>query len=763
MTKERRRLKLAIQGAVQGVGFRPFVFRLATELELSGWINNTGAGVTIEVEGQAERLREFRRRLETEKPVHSALYSMEVSELDPAGYASFEIRESEGGAKRAVILPDLATCEPCRAELFDPADRRHRYPFINCTNCGPRFSIIEALPYDRPNTTMKRFEMCPACQAEYEDPADRRFHAQPNACPVCGPHVALWDNQGSVVAAREEAIRQACDRVRNGEIVAAKGIGGFLLLVDARNDGAVKRLRRLKDREEKPFALMFPTLAQLEEQCQVPEAEKRLLLSAASPIVLLPRLSTAPSVIARAVAPGNPYLGVMLPYAPLLLLIMSELGFPVVATSGNLKDEPICVDEREALGRLGAMVDCFLVHNRPIVRPIDDSIVRLLAGREAIMRRARGYAPLPLTLSDTGATVLAVGAHLKNTVALAAGPQIVLSQHLGDLETPEALDGFEKAVSALEDMYQASPEMVACDLHPGYESTRYARRLDAPVIAVQHHYAHVLACMAENEVEGPALGVSWDGTGYGLDGTIWGGEFLDVDEASFSRAAHLRTFPLPGGEQAVREPRRSAMGVLFELFGAGAFGMRDLAPVQAFSEADLRLLEGALSRGINSPRTSSAGRLFDAASSLLALRQRNSFEGQAAMELEFACAEVLADDGYSFELCRREAPDKSILIDWGPAINDLIEDIRAGTDPGLMAARFHNGLTEAVVAVAKEIGREKVVLSGGCFQNRYLAERTISRLTQEGFRPYWHQRFPPNDGGISLGQAVAAIRAKGGK
>ncbi len=806
------RVKIVIHGAVQGVGFRPFVYRLATELNAKGWVLNSAQGVFIEVEGAKEQLEEFLRRLQRDKPPRAFIQSLESVWLDPVGYTAFEIRHSdESGQKTALILPDIATCPDCLREIFNPNDRRYRYPFTNCTNCGPRFSIIEALPYDRPNTTMRNFAMCPDCQAEYEDPTDRRFHAQPNACPVCGPHLELWDHQGTVLAQHDDALLHAAHAIRTGQIVAVKGLGGFHLICDARNDDAVQELRRRKHREEKPFALMYPTLNAVKEHCEVSELEERVLVSPESPIVLLRRrphpqpLSDAergvppfPSgkglgdrscPIAHSVAPRNPYLGIMLPYTPLHHLLMAELGFPVVATSGNLSDEPICTDEHEALEKLKTIADLFLVHNRPIARHADDSIVRIVAGRELVLRRARGFAPLPVrlrTVNSDPRTLLAVGAHLKNTIALSVGSNVFISQHIGDLETAEAFGAFQRVISDFERLYEARPSVIAHDLHPDYLSTKYAQQRALSRVGVQHHYAHVLACIAENELDGPVLGVSWDGTGYGLDGTIWGGEFLLATPESFTRVAHLRTFRLPGGEHAIKEPRRAALGALYELFGDALFpphpqplspprerarrfgatalsrrcctktsrgargeGAEKLAPLQSFSEHELKLLHTMLQRSLNSPLTSSAGRLFDAVASIVGLRQISRFEGQAAMELEFALHGIETQESYEFALSKE-------TLDWGPMLLSIVSDVRAGISVGKIAAKFHNTLVEMIVAVARRVGEERVVLTGGCFQNKYLMERAIARLGEEGFRVYWHQRIPPNDGGIALGQIVAA-------
>jgi hydrogenase maturation protein HypF len=841
MAPDSMRLKACVRGAVQGVGFRPFVFRLASELALAGWVNNSAQGVFLEAEGPRSELEEFLLRLEAEKPPRSFIQSLEATWLDPVGYDGFEIRESEaGGGKTALVLPDIATCPDCLAEILDPKNRRYRYPFTNCTNCGPRFSIIESLPYDRANTSMKQFRMCARCQAEYDDPRDRRFHAQPNACPDCGPQLELWP--GSRVRENAENPRfdqrgcevllAAAEALRAGRIVAVKGLGGFHLMVDARSEGAVQRLRERKHREEKPFALMFPSLAAVKAVCEVSPLEERLLRSPETPIVLLRRLpasriphpaSSIPhpvssishpaSAIADAVAPCNPNLGILLPYTPLHHLLMAELGFPVVATSGNLSDEPICIDEREAVERLGGIADLFLVHNRPIVRQVDDSIVRVMLDRELVLRRARGYAPLPITLdprlpaaakpSEDGSTfdprpVLAVGAHLKNTIALAVGPQVFLSQHIGDLETDQAFEAFRRVIADFQQLYEVQPTVVAADLHPDYLSTKYAEELTGRAgsprpaadgaqrsalptkFSVQHHIAHVLSCMAENGLEPPALGVSWDGTGYGLDGTVWGGEFFLVTKTACDRVAHLRPFRLPGGDKAVKEPRRSALGVLYELFGAGAFDRRDLAPLDGIAAHDLATIKSMLERRLNSPLTSSAGRLFDAVAALIGLRQQTRFEGQAAMELEFSLEGVATEDAYPFLIsdCRlpiemtADGPVRSssikhqassikhpasLILDWSPMIEAILADLSNSVPVGEMSAKFHHALEESIVTVAQRVGEERVALTGGCFQNRYLTERTVRRLRAEGFRPYWHQRVPPNDGGIALGQIIAAL------
>jgi len=585
------------------------------------------------------------------------------------------------------------------------------------------------------------------------------------------------------------------EAIREGKILAVKGLGGFHLMVAADNDQAVQRLRTLKHREEKPLALMFPSLESVKSACEVSPLEERLLRSPEAPIVLLarlhaPRTTHHASRLSPALAPGNPNLGVMLPYTPLHHLFLSLLGAPVVATSGNLSDEPICTDEHDALERLAGIADLFLVHNRPIVRHVDDSIVRVMMGRELVLRRARGYAPLPIQLrfaadcrqSAIGSSVLAVGAHLKNTIALSVGPQVFISQHIGDLETDLAYEAFRRVTADFERLYEATPTLIAADAHPDYLSTRFARALASGssrrkeaqtppprpspptprLITVQHHVAHVLSCMAENELEPPLLGVSWDGTGYGLDHTVWGGEFFLVTDAGCERVAHLRQFRLPGGDQAVKEPRRTALGLLHEMLGDAAFDMTAVAPLRAFSPAELKPLKTMLARQLNSPLTSSAGRLFDAVAALLNLRQQVRFEGQAAMELEFALEGVRTTDAYEFPIRSVHAPrtphPAPRILAWSPMIKAILTDLERAVPVGPISAKFHNALAEAIVAVARESGPERVVLSGGCFQNRYLTERAVRRLREAGFLPYWHQRVPPNDGGICLGQIVAALR-----
>ena len=759
-----QRLRITLRGAVQGVGFRPFVYRLATEMSLTGWVLNSSSGLVVEVEGPEDALRRFEERIERERPAVSVVTTRESAWIPAEGSTRFEIHASDGDAGKSVnVLPDLATCADCRNELLDPINRRFQYPFTNCTNCGPRYTIVVDIPYDRPNTTMRDFVLCPACREEYEKPANRRFHAQPNACPVCGPKL-------------DGTIADVAAALRKGAIVALKGIGGFQLLVDARQPAAVARLRQRKHREEKPFALMMPSLAMVQEYCEVAVAEVELLESPAAPIVLLrPRPGTD---IAWNVAHCSPYLGVMLPYSPLHHLLMRECPFPLIATSGNRSDEPIAIANDEASVRLKNIADHFLMHNRPIVRACDDSVVRLTRGKAGILRRARGYAPLGIRVAHAVPPVLAVGGHLKNTVAIGVGQDVFLSQHIGDLETLEARQAFERAIEDLCRLYSFKPEAVVCDLHPDYASTHWAEQSGLPVIRVQHHQAHVAACAAENSVDKAFLGVSWDGTGYGFDGAIWGGEFFRVEGTRFERVAHLRPFGLPGGDAAVREGWRSAASLLFELEKAGFPGLAtaarpgasqisltspnnlkngaphvsptlpDVGPTGADAgkpRLDAQRVRTMLERGINVVPTTSVGRLFDAVACISGIARENRFEGQAAMLFENEIGALRSEEAYPLR-----------GGDWGPLIAAVVADQHAGIPVSMIAARFHNALSSWIVEVAEQSGLKQIVFSGGVFQNRYLTERAAAALESRGFTVHTHRRVPPNDGGIALGQVVMA-------
>ena len=755
-------MRLEVHGAVQGVGFRPFVWRLAHALSLAGWVRNDIAGVFIEMEGEEEALAAFRHELDSAPPPLARIREIAESSAGVTGESGFRILPSEGaGARTTLVLPDVATCPACLAEVLDTKDRRHLYPFANCTDCGPRFSIVTDLPYDRPTTTMAAFALCGECRAEYEDPRDRRFHAQPIACPACGPTLEAWSPSGEVLARRHEALVAAAEALRRGEVVAVKGLGGFHLMCDARSPEAVATLRRRKMREEKPLALMVRDVAMARALADVSAEAEALLTGPEAPIVLLPRRADA--AVAPGVAPGRPELGLMLPATPLHHLLLREAAFPVVATSGNRSEEPICTDEREALSRLAGMADLFLVHDRPIARHVDDSVARLVAGAPRLLRRARGWAPLPVPVRADLPVILGVGAHMKTAVALSVGNQIFVSQHIGDLETPEALEAFTRVIADFERLYGAVPVAVAHDLHPGYASTAFATKLAAergiPAIAVQHHHAHLAACLAENEIDGPALGVCWDGTGLGTDGTIWGGEFLLGGAGGCERVAHLRPFRLPGGDAAVREPRRSALAILLEVFGENALEREDLECVRSFSEGERAVVAQMVAKGVNAPVTTSAGRLFDAVASLLGIAQKTSFEGQSAMALEAAAFEARgeAESGRppcSFPLV--VAAEGPAVLDWEPLVSYLLRNLSSGSSPSLLAAQFHAALADGILAAARHAGERRVALTGGCFQNKLLTELAVARLEAGGFEVLLHGSVPPNDGGIGVGQVLVA-------
>ena len=756
---------IKITGVVQGVGFRPFVYRLARQHGLVGWVRNGSAGVEIEVDGSQDQLAAFVEALTAVPPPLAQIDAVQIQNRPTNGFTKFQIIPSQAISDDVpLISPDIATCPDCLRELFDPSDHRYRYPFINCTNCGPRFTIIEAMPYDRPHTSMKSFPLCADCQHEYSDPANRRFHAQPNACPVCGPQLELWAADGAILAERDDALRQTAAALQNGLIVAVKGIGGFHLITLAHDETAVATLRQRKQRPTKPFALLYPNLATVQAHCHVSDLEARLLTSPEAPIVILARrtqIDGAAAVLSPAnnIAPRNPTLGVMLPSNPLHHLLLADLGIPLVATSGNLSDEPICIDEQEALERLHGIADLFLVHNRPIVRHVDDSIVRQMAGREMILRRARGYAPLPVPLPQTVEPTLAVGAHLKNSAAVAVGDKVFLSQHIGDLETVPAYAALERVAADLQQMLGAEAQAIACDLHPDFFSTKLAEAQNKPLQRVQHHYAHVLSCLADNRLQSdtPALGISWDGTGYGEDGTVWGGEFLQIGGGMerYGRIAHFRTFPLLGGDQAAREPRRAALGLLAAHYGGDAFQMTHLPSLQAFNSSELKVLQRMWQRGLNCPQTNSVGRLFDAVASLLGLHQHAQFEGEAAMALEFALTGSIADELYRFDI--KQSDSQQWLVDWGIMLEQLLLDISNQLPINRIAAKFHRGLTAVLVKIAQEAAQPNVLLTGGCFQNKFLLEQSIEALRAEGFTPVWHQHVPPNDGGIALGQIAATL------
>jgi|CXWL01.1.fsa_nt_gi hydrogenase maturation protein HypF len=778
-----QRLRVEVEGTVQGVGFRPFVYRLAHELGLSGWGKNTRNGVLIEVEGDSPAIETFLQRLQADAPVTVSIETMSVRVIPMLGDTGFSIGQgTESGQRALVIPPDLATCADCLRELMNRQDRRFGYPFLTCTQCGPRYSLLTAIPYERSNTTMAGFELCPVCRTEYSTESDRRFHAEPIACPTCGPHLSLWDEEGHEIAGHEEALQQAHVMLDQGRIVAVKGLGGFQLWVDAKSEEAVRRLRERKRRPEKPFAVLFPSVDAIRDYCLLSPDEEALLSSPQAPIVLARKRRDA--VLADSVAPGNPYLGVMLPATPLHHRLMASLQRPMVATSGNRSEEPIVTGEREALVRLNGIADALLVHDRPIARPVDDSVVFVVSGKiqsvdgeqkeqpradEMILRRARGYVPQAIRWNDdvTDGTaqgpILAVGGHLKNTVALLTGNRIVLSQHLGDLSTLEADRAFRQAVEDLQRLLDVTPRAIACDLHPDYRSTSFARELAAnlsvPLIPVQHHHAHVASCMAEHRLDGEVLGIAWDGAGYGGDGQVWGGEFLVASYRQFRRFAHLRPFRLLGGEAAMKEPNRSAAAVLWELMGEEMLGY-DL-PFWKMTDDQRAQLASVLRSGVASPWTTSMGRLFDAVASLTGLCHQTSFEGQAAMAVQFAAEQEsvtggVTVEGYPMDLVPSHSSDTQWMIDWRPMVSAMLDDLRRGSSPELIAARFHMGLAVATVRVAQAAGLPRVALTGGCFQNRLLLSLVRQQLEAAGLTVYSHALVPPNDGGLSLGQAVIA-------
>ena len=748
-----------ITGIVQGVGFRPFVYNLAIRFGLTGWVRNTSAGVNIEVDGSQDALESFIKALREEVPTLASIDEFSASLGGPYGFDKFEILDSEtiSGAFQP-ISPDVALCDDCLRELFDPKDRRYRYPFINCTNCGPRFTIIKDIPYDRPKTTMAGFELCVDCAREYSDPTNRRFHAQPVACPICGPQV-WWESvkaKGRIPLQADEAVSEARTALVRGEIVAIKGLGGFHLACDATNAESVRELRRRKLRVDKPFALMLPDLEAIERHCYIDEVERELLVSSARPIVLLRR--KLESNIAKEVAPGQDWIGVMLPYTPLHYLLLEKKGDfseALVMTSGNLSEEPIATANEEARERLSGLADAFLMHNRDIYIRCDDSVVRVFNEQTYPIRRSRGYAPFPVKLPWQTAPLLATGAELKNTFCITHDNYAFLSQHIGDMENYETLKSFEQGIEHYERLFRVKPAAIVHDLHPNYLATRYAlqraEREKLPVVGVQHHHAHIAACMAENKLDGshPVIGVAFDGTGYGDDGAIWGGEFLIADYNNYQRALHMEYFPLPGGDAAIKHPARTALALLWSL---GMDWDERFAAVAEFGANDRTTLLTQLDRKINSPLTSSMGRLFDAAAALAGVRQNVNYEAQAAIEFE-SLSDVSEKAEYPFEM-------NGSLVELRSAFKPLITDVLAGVSVSVIAARFHNGLAKMVTTASSrlraETGINEVALSGGVWQNITLLGRTLSLLQNRGFRVYLHREVPANDGGLALGQAVIA-------
>ena len=748
------RRRIQITGVVQGVGFRPYVYRLAKEGELSGSVLNDSAGVEIEVQGSPSSVATFIARLQPEAPPLSRIVTFDVVDLPINGDLEFKIVKSHGTQEQKVLIsPDVAICADCLRELFDIADRRYRYPFINCTNCGPRFTIVRDIPYDRPLTSMAVFPMCADCHQEYDDPANRRFHAQPNACWKCGPQVELWDSAGRAVLGKDP-IGEAVTRVRAGEIVAIKGLGGFHLAVDATNNAAVERLRERKRRFEKPLAIMVPDVERADRFCVVNDDIRRVLESVQRPIVLAPRRES--TAIGESVAPGIHELGVFLPYTPLHYLILAAGKFEaLVMTSANLSEEPIAIENAEAVARLANIADCFLVHNREILIRSDDSVVRVAQGKTRQIRRSRGFVPMPVFLNREIAPVLAVGGELKNTICLTRAKTAFLSQHVGDLENAESLGFFHETVEHLSRILEIEPRAIAYDLHPEYLSTKWAlAQSDQRLIGVQHHHAHIASCMAENHLDGKVIGFALDGTGYGTDGHIWGGEVLVADYSGFERAAHFDYVPLPGGSAAIHEPWRMALSYLHHHYGGDLWKL-DLPFLRAVDRKRAEFIVGMIEKKLNSPLTSSCGRLFDAVAALLGIRNMVSYEGQAAIQLENAIAGVEDDGAYPIGVVGG-------IINTRPLFDELVRDLRAGIQVGYISRRFHNGLVNAFVNTASNLrernGLGRVCLSGGTFQNLYLCENLQRELESVGFEVFTQSEVPCNDGGLSLGQALIAAQ-----
>ena len=753
MTEPLAAKQIRVKGIVQGVGFRPYIYQLAGRYSLHGHVANTASGVDIHVEGPPTAIEAFLASIPAEAPPLAQITEVSASPADPEQAASFTIVASrEDSGKSALISPDVAICNDCLAEMRNPRDRRFGYPFINCTNCGPRYTIIDDIPYDRPQTAMRDFRMCRQCQAEYDDPANRRFHAQPNACPVCGPHVQLLDRRGRPLATADP-IREVVARLQQGRIVAVKGLGGFHLAVDAANEAAVQRLRRRKHRKEKPFALMARDIATIRRFAHLDAEEITVLSSPQRPILLLQKRTQ--HAIAPAVAPHNRYFGVMLPYAPLHYLILESDFTALVMTSANLSEEPIVIDNQEAVERMGGIADGFLVHNRDIRLRCDDSIVRKTAGATRFIRRARGFVPTPVFLHSPLRPVLACGAELKNTVCLTKEDRAFVSQHIGDLENLATYDAFLDTITHLEKILDVQPQAVACDMHPDYLSTRYAQaQQELPVVPVQHHHAHIVSGMAENHLDGQVIGLAFDGTGYGTDGTIWGGEVLLVEKACFERVAFLEPLPMPGGAAAIKAPWRMAVSYLIQAFGPG-FRDLDIEFTTAIDPHQAAIVSAMIAKGLNAPLTSSMGRLFDGIAALIGLRHSVAFEGQAAMELEMAAGPPSAG---RYDVDWR--PSDHIKIPIAPIVQGVVADLQQGADAALISRKFHTTLvhlfTDLCLYLRRETAVDQAVLSGGSFQNAILTDELTRSLISAGFSVYAHRLVPPNDGGIALGQAVAA-------
>lgn len=752
-------VNISVRGVVQGVGFRPFVYQLAVKHNLRGWVCNTSEDVKIEVQGEATKIDAFLNELQTNAPPLAKIEDISVAPGTLADYDAFEIRHSKAEeGKYQLISPDIVTCPNCLHEIFDSGDRRYRYPFTNCTNCGPRFTIIEDIPYDRPLTTMKSFEMCPDCLEEYRDPANRRFHAQPNACIDCGPKLTLTDASGKVIACGEtDIIRWTSGLLKDGEIVAVKGLGGFLLACDATNETAVNTLRERKRRPAKPFAVMAASLTEARKHAEINKEEEKILTSSAGPIVLVKW--KAESTITKAVAPGLKYLGIMLSYTPLHHLLMHDTGRPLVMTSGNLSEEPIAKDNDEALRRLSSIADYFLIHNRNIYARYDDSVTLVETGAPRIVRRARGYAPYPVKLPYQSKQILGCGAEEKNTFCLARDNYAFVSQHIGDMENMETMEHYVDTLELYKKLFKIKPEVIAHDMHPEYLPTKYAKELAARektrLVPVQHHHAHIASCMAENGITDKVIGVSLDGTGYGTDGKIWGGEFMVADFQGFKRMAHLEYLPLPGGAQAIKKPYRTAAGYLTAL----AIPPDKILPlIKYIPGEELSIIQEQVKKNLNAPLTSSMGRLFDAVAALTGIRSVIEYEAQAAIDLETCAASAPGETSVYPFVAAEENGVKIIKLK--SLFEAIIRDIHDKISKEIIAARFHNTITQLIIEVCRDIsnksGIKSAALSGGVFQNRLLLRKTITALEAAGFQVYTHHQVPCNDGGISLGQAAVA-------
>lgn len=735
---------------MQGIGFRPFVYRLAAAHSLAGWVANDADAVVLEIEGQATKLQAFLKQLHNEIPACGQLDSSSQQIISIIDQPDFYFAPSRATQQASVfICPDIALCADCISELFDENNRRYLHPFISCCHCGPRYSIISALPYDRCHTSLRDFPLCSQCLAEYNNAHDRRFFAQTIACHNCGPQLSFCANSGVVLAQKQAAVAAAVSELKAGKIIALKGIGGFQLLVDATNQAAVTRLRQRKHRPSKPFALMVANLAHAENLCELNEQERYSLHAAAAPILLAK--AKQKRSIAQAVAPEQALLGIMLACSPVHHLLLAALQIPLIATSGNQHDEPICIDNNQALSRLADIADAFLIHDRAILRPLDDSIVRVIADTPTVLRRARGFVPTPIRLAHTLLPTLAVGGQQKNTVAIAQQQQIILSQHLGDLNSLAGLHHHRATIADLSQLYGFEAWQVVCDRHPDYASSQYAQTLALPLQRVQHHHAHILACMAEHGLQAPVLGVAWDGTGLGDNNALWGGEFLRISARGFQRVAHCRPFPLVGGTQAIKEPRRALLGLLYAWQGDKIFTEYSHL-LTAFTFSELKLLRRLLNKGINCPLTSSIGRLFDAFASLLALYQHNEFEGQAAMAVEQCAMNESHNSYYDMTIIETEP----LLIDWHALLIGIVDDLKLLSKQQI-AAKIHHSLANSLFAIAAKTQETKLVLSGGCFQNAYLVEAIINHPLSSNYELFKHQNVPPNDGALALGQIYAGV------